>query len=200
MTIRYRRIAQGLLLLVAGLSASSYADGTIYHQAPAEAIAQGPLTLEAVIEVKDAGVVSASIYYRLKGQLTYQEIPMSSAGGNLYFGTIPAADVTEPGLEYYLVALLDDESILAYPVDDPEVNPVFVVVKSAAEGIAGAQEPLETAAGVEEADVLILSPEPREIYLAEDVVVAVSLFNIQDLDASSIRLLVDRQDVTAQAD
>ncbi|MBA7682288.1 hypothetical protein ES703_90638 [subsurface metagenome] len=183
MTIRFWLIAQGLLLLVAGLSASSYADGTIYHQAPAEAIAQGPLTLEAVIEVEDAGVVSASIYYRLKGQLTYQEVPMSSAGGNLYFGTIPAADVTEPGLEYYLVAFLDDESILAYPVDDPEVNPVFVVVKSAA--------------GVEEADVLILSPEPREIYLAEDVVIAVSLFNVQDLDVSSIRLLVSGSCATA---
>lgn len=200
MTIRFWRIAQGLLLLVAGLSASGYADGTIYHQAPAEAVAQGPLTLEAVIEVKDAGVVSASIYYRLKGQLAYLEVPMSSAGGNLYFGTIPAGDVTEPGLEYYLVALLDDESILAYPVDEPEVNPVFVAVKSAAEGIAGAQEPLEAAVGVEGADVLILSPEPREVYLPEDVVIAVSLFNVQDLDTSSIRLLVDRQDVTAQTD
>ncbi len=200
MTIRVCRIAQGFLLLVVGLSASGYADGTIYHQAPAEAVAQGPLTLEAVIEVEDAGVVSASIYYRLRGQLTYQEIPMSSAGGNLYFGTIPAADVTEPGLEYYLVAFLDDESILAYPVDDPEVNPVFVAVKSAAVGIAGAQEPLEAAAGVEEADVLILSPEPREMYLPEDVVIAASLFNVQDLDTSSIRLLVDRQDVTAQTD
>ena len=88
MTIRVCRIAQGLLLLVAGLSASGYADGTIYHQAPAEAVAQGPLTLEAVIEVEDAGVVSASIYYRLKGQLAYLEVPMPSAGGNLYFGTI----------------------------------------------------------------------------------------------------------------
>ena len=200
MTTRVCGIAYGILLLVVGLSASSYADGIIYHQAPAEAVAQEPLTLEAVIEVTDAGVVSASIYYRPRGQETYQEVPMSSAGGNLYFGAIPAAEITEPGLEYYLVALLDDESVLAYPVDDPEVNPVFVVIKSAAEGIAYIPETQEVAAGLQAVDVLILSPEPGDLYLPEDVVIAVSLFNVQDLDVSSIRLLVDSQDVTAQAD
>ncbi len=200
MTTRVCRIAQGLLLLVAGLSASGYADGTIYHQTPAEIVAQEPLTLEAVIEVQDAGVTSASIYYRPRGQETYQEIPMSSAAGNLYFGTIPAAEITEPGLEYYLVALLDDESVLAYPVDDPEVNPVFVAVRSAAEGVVYTPETQEIAADLQEADILILSPEPGDIYLPEEVVIAVSLFNVRDLDASSIRLLVDRQDVTTQAD
>ena len=200
MTIKVCRIAQGFLLLVAGLSASGYADGIIYHQTPAEIVAQEPLTLEAVIEVQDAGVTSASIYYRPRGQETYQEIPMSLTVGNLYFGTIPAAEITAPGLEYYLIALLDDESVLAYPVDDPEVNPVFVAVKSAAEEVTYAPETQEIAADLQEADILILSPEPGDIYLPEEVVIAVSLFNVRDLDASSIRLLVDRQDVTTQAD
>ncbi len=199
MTVRTCRIVQGLLLFVVGLSASSYADGIIYHQAPTEAVAQEPLTLEAVIEVKDAGVVSASIYYRPRGQATYQETPMSSAGGNIYFGTIIAAEITEPGLEYYLVALLDDESVLAYPVDDPEVNPMFVAVKSAAEIAIFSPETQEIVSDLQEANVLILSPEPGEILLTEDVVIAVSFFNVLDLDAASIRLLVDRQDVTAQA-
>ncbi|UCH63202.1 MAG: hypothetical protein JSU77_01770 [Fidelibacterota bacterium] len=200
MTIRVYSIAYGLLLLAGGLSASSFADGTIYHQAPVEAVALEPLTLEAVIEVTDAAVASASIYYRPRGQETYQEVPMSSAAGNLFFGTIPAAEITELGLEYYLVALLDDESVLAYPVDDPEVNPVFVTIKSAAEGIAYTPETQEVAADLQEVDVLILSPEPGDMYLPDDVVIAVSFFNVQDLDVSSIRLLVDRQDVTTQAD
>ena len=199
MTVRTCRIVQGLLLFVVGLSASSYADGIIYHQAPTEAVAQEPLTLEAVIEVKDAGVVSASIYYRPRGQATYQETPMSSAGGNIYFGTIIAAEITGPGLEYYLVALLDDESVLAYPVDDPEVNPMFVAVKSAAEIAIFSPETQEIVSDLQEANVLILSPEPGELLLTEDVVIAVSFFNVLDLDAASIRLLVDRQDVTAQA-
>ncbi len=200
MTIRDCRIAQGLLLLVAGLSASGYADGIIYHQVTAETVAQEPLTLEAVIEVEDAVVASASIYYRPRGQETYQEISMSPAAGNLYFGTIPAAEITTPGLEYYLVALLDDESVLAYPVDDPEVNPVFVAVRSAAEGVIYTPETQEIAADLQEADILILSPEPGDVFLPDEVVIAVSLFNVRDLDASSIRILVDRQDVTTQAE
>ncbi len=200
MTIRDCRIAQGLLLLVAGLSASGYADGIIYHQVTAETVAQEPLTLEAVIEVEDAVVASASIYYRPRGQETYQEISMSPAAGNLYFGIIPAAEITTPGLEYYLVALLDDESVLAYPVDDPEVNPVFVAVRSAAEGVIYTPETQEIAADLQEADILILSPEPGDVFLPDEVVIAVSLFNVRDLDASSIRILVDRQDVTTQAE
>jgi hypothetical protein len=126
---------------------------------------------------------------------------MSSAGGNLYFGTIPAGDVTETGLEYYLIALLDDGSLIAFPADDPEAYPVQVSVRSpVAEPGTVVDAFQEAAVGAEEADALILSPEPREFYLPEDVVVGVSLFNLQDLDESTIRLLIDGQDVTAQAD
>ncbi|MFB0515220.1 MAG: hypothetical protein ACETWG_01300 [Candidatus Neomarinimicrobiota bacterium] len=199
MTIRVCRSAQVFFLLVVGLSASSYADGIIYHQAPSEAVAQEPLTLEAVVEVEDAAVVSVNIFYRLKGQLAYMEVPMSSAGGGLYFGTIPAGDVAEAGLEYYLLAVLDDESVLAFPVDDLEVNPLFIAVKPAAKRLDVEEVVQETAAIVEEIGVLILSPEPRAIYLPENVVVAASLFGIQDLDASSIRVLVDGKDVTKAA-
>ncbi|UCD39227.1 MAG: hypothetical protein JSW54_07055 [Fidelibacterota bacterium] len=198
MTIRVCRITSMLMLLVAPLVASSYADGTIYHQMVTEAVAQEPLTLEAVVEVEEVAVVSAGIYYRLMGQTSYLEAPMSSAGGNLYFGTIPAADVTVAGLQYYLIAVLEDESVLAYPVDDPEINPISVVVQPPVTAVEEAG--VSQAAGAGEANVLILSPEPREFYLPEDVVIGVSLFNLPDLDGNSIRLLIDGQDVTAQAE
>jgi hypothetical protein len=179
--------------------ATTLADGSIYHQVVMDVVAQEPLTLEAVVESEDAAVLSTSIYYRIKGQTAYLEAPMSSAGGNLYFGTLPAGDITTDGLEYYIIAMLEDESILAFPVDNPEVNPIAVSVRPAIEQAADDvfEEPTTDLAS---ADFLILSPEPMQFYLPEDVVVGVSLFNIQDLDDSSIRLLIDGQDVTPQSE
>lgn len=198
MTIRVYSAVLGLFILASGVMASSYAEGVIYHNPPTETTEQEPLTLEAIVEVEDANVVSGSIYYRLRGQATYQLNPMSAAGGGLFLGTIPAADIIAPGLEYYIVATLDDQSILSYPVDNPEVNPVFVAVQTVSERITSAIE--ELTLETDEANILILSPEPMQIYLAEEVVIAASLFNVQDIDVSSIRIMLDGQDVTAEAD
>ncbi len=187
-----------MCILASGAMASRFAEGVILHNPPTEATEQEPLTLEAIVEVEDANVVSGSIYYRLRGQATYQLNPMSAAGGGLFLGTIPAADIIAPGLEYYIVVALDDQSILSYPVDNPEVNPVFVAIQTVSERITSALE--EITPETDEANILILSPEPMQVYLAEEVVIAASLFNVQDLDVSSIRIMVDGQDVTAQAD
>lgn len=199
MTIRVCCVV-AVFIFVTGLSASSSADGIIYHQEVSSAVALEPLTLEAIVEVEAATVTSASIYYRVRGQSVYLEAPMSSAGGNLYFGTIPAGDITEAGLEYYLIAILDDGSVIGYPADDPGVAPVQVVVRQSVEEAAAVDPFQDITVEGEELTAIILSPEPREFYLPEDVVIGVSLFNIQDLDESSIRLLIDGQDVTAQAE
>ncbi len=145
-----------------------------------------PLTIEAVIETSGPAVVSAAIMYRVSGQTAYLEAGMSSAGGDLYFGTIPAGEVTGTGLDYYIVAVLADQSVLGYPADDPEVNPIYLFVQTAGELAAGGAFFEDLRPAGDEADVLILSPEPRNIYLAEEVVVAVSLFNVTDLDAGTI--------------
>ncbi|MFC1618751.1 hypothetical protein ACFL45_02265 [Candidatus Neomarinimicrobiota bacterium] len=192
-------IISASLVILSGLMGTTLADGSIYHQVVSEAAAQEPLTLEAVVEAEDAAVITTSIYYRVKGQTAYLEVPMSSAGGNLFFGTLPAGDITTAGLEYYIIAMLADESVLAFPVDDPEVNPLSVTVRPSMEQ---AMEDVfkETPTDLTSADVLILSPEPMQFYLPEDVVIGVSLFNILDLDDSSIRLFIDGQDVTSQAE
>ncbi len=163
-------------------------------------VAGEPLTLEAVVEVSGRSVASMSILHRMAGESAYSEVTMSAAGGGLWFGTISAGDVVEAGLEYYLVATLDDESLLAYPVEEPQLNPVSIQV------LAGGEEMLIDPLALfgqgeeEESPILILSPTPREIYLADDVVIAVSLFNVEDVDEQSVRLMLDGRDVTAQAE
>ena len=199
MTGRVRAVGTVLLFLISGLWGRSSAEGTIFHRVPDEIRAQEPLTLEAVVEAQGASVSSVIVYYRVKGQSAYLEAPMSAGGADLYFGTVPAGDIETAGLEYYLIALLDDNSILAYPVDDPEVNPIYVRVLPTGEDplqAADAQAP----GSVETGDFLILSPDANAAYLPEDVVVAVSLFNLPELELASIKLILNGRDITAESE
>ncbi len=163
-------------------------------------VAGEPLTLEAVVEIDGRSVVYMSILHRMAGESAYSEVTMSAAGGGLWFGTISAGAVLEAGLEYYLVATLDDESLLAYPVEEPQLNPVSIQVLAGGEKMLIDPLALFGQEEEEESPILILSPAPREIYLGEDVVVAVSLFNVEDVDQQSVRLILDGRDVTAQAE
>ncbi|MCK4578399.1 MAG: hypothetical protein KAU50_06385 [Candidatus Marinimicrobia bacterium] len=176
-----------------------YGQNSLLHQIPLNVAAGEPLTLEAVAEVEQGSVVTVAVFHRITGETVYSEVEFSSAGGGIYFGTIPAGDIVEAGLEYYLAATLDDGSIIAYPDVEPQLNPVSIPVLAQQETF----DPLADFQGLaeeEESAILVLSPAPRQIYLPDEVVVAVSLFNVEDVDESTIRLLVDGQDVTAMAE
>ncbi len=152
------------------------------------------------MEAVGRNVSSISILHRITGGSSYNEVNMSAAGGGLWFGTISAGDVVAAGLDYYLVATMDDESLLAYPATEPQLNPISVQVLAGGEGIYLDPLALFGEEDEEESPILILSPTPREFFLAEDVVIAASLFNVEDVDQESIRLLLDGEDVTSQAE
>ena len=199
MSGRVRAVGTVLLFLISGLWGRSSAEGTIFHRVPDEIRAQEPLTLEAVVEAQGASVSSVIVYYRVKGQSAYLEAPMSAGGADLYFGTVPAGDIEPEGLEYYLIALLDDNSILAYPVDDPELNPFFVRVLAPGEDQLQAGE-AQAPGSAEPGDFLILSPDANAAYLPEDVVVAISLFNLPELELASIKVILNGRDITAESE
>ncbi len=205
--LKFGGIARGwtILPLVALLSTAWGArvlqTGPILHQRPAVAVAQEPLTLEAIIELLAGEVRSADILYRQEGQSSYREAPMSTADGTLFFGTIPAGDIISGNLEYYLAFVLSDGSMVAFPDFQPTLNPVIVPVIPGQGQQADAAGEL-AAADVSSApsDILILAPEPDGVFLPENVVVAISLFNVPNVDVSSIKLFLDGRDVTGQAE
>ena len=49
-----------------------------------------------------------------------------------------------------------------------------------------------------QADILILSPEFDDVILAEELVVALSFFNVPNIDTTSIQLFIDEVDYSAQ--
>ena len=199
--LRARRILSGGLLAAGTLAAQGFQTGPLLHQRPSVAVAHEPLTLEIILDLDDANVQLADIYFRLGGQTSFAISPMSTTDGTLYFGTIPAGDIIAGELEYYFALTLDDGTLLAFPEVEPTLNPVIVPIIPGQDFQPDAVGEL-AAADVQQvnADILILAPEPDNTFLPENVVIAVSLFNVANVDVATIQLIVDGRDVTDLAE
>lgn len=107
---------------------------TLGHNAPGRATAGHDLPLVFVID-HPAAVASASLHYRRRGATTYQRALLSREHGVYLRGTIPAAAMTQPGVEYFVEAVGprgDSGAAVANPerphvveVDPPPLVTVF---------------------------------------------------------------------------
>jgi len=78
---------------------------SIAHTPVAFATKGEPITISADI-TDDSGVSSATLYYRKGGGGPYSSVPMSllPESSSTYTASIPASEVTERGIEYYIEA------------------------------------------------------------------------------------------------
>jgi hypothetical protein len=76
---------------------------TLRHQAPTWAPAGRDLALVFVVDAPTA-LASASLHYRPRGATTYQRVLLRREGGMYLRGSIPAAIMSAPGVEYFVEA------------------------------------------------------------------------------------------------
>ncbi len=62
------------------------------------------ITVEAEITDHTNSLASAYLYYRREGQLIYNDLQMTSSGGDQFAAVIPADFVADHAIEYYLLA------------------------------------------------------------------------------------------------
>ncbi|RMF70280.1 MAG: hypothetical protein D6743_00500 [Calditrichaeota bacterium] len=178
------------------------------------------LVVEARVDGAGQAVVFMRLYYRSGGQQSYSYVEMSRTAGG-FFAELSPQQFTAPQLEYFILALLADESVVTFPKWNPYGNPVKVQVAyggkqptpSQEQAIPSLPEPepeteaapvtSEPAAEQEAGGpLLILSPEDGEkIGTDEEVVIAVSFVPENDsIDVSSVNLFIDNQNVTRDAE
>ena len=76
----------------------------------------------------DEPIVSGLLFYRIKGELSFQEIPMNYEGGS-WVGVIQGNRVTEPGIEYVTIINRFDGGQVSLPnMSDPFSNPLQINV------------------------------------------------------------------------
>lgn len=149
------------------------------------------IDLELVVENTSNPVDQVTVHYREVGNQQYIESKMRYDYG-VYRSYISAENVTKKGVEYFFIVHLSDGGIVGYPSGDaPHLEPV-VISTSLAE-VVGALN--ASGAG----KILIISPKEAATVLSDEMLIAVSLFNIQSADLSSAKVFIDGKNYTNEA-
>ena len=161
------------------------------HIPPPNGIIGQDLILSAST-LENSDQLDATLYYRLPGSESYQEIPFQKNGFN-WEATIPGFGLTVDGLEYVVAFQFWDGRIASFPTLDPFNEPHFLNTIPPENQIQ-----LSEFGELPPAEVLILSPEPNEIIDQNSLIIAASFFNANEVDAATVHLLLDGVDVSSK--
>jgi hypothetical protein len=129
-------------LFVAGLLASSSATAIelrqsavgpggnpfIEHFPVSFGVAGKPLVLEARVIAPGRSVIYVRVYFKSATQQAYQHRDLRP-GPQGYVGQIPPAAVRPPVVQYFLVALLSDRTVINYPIKNAYGQPFEVAIQ-----------------------------------------------------------------------
>lgn len=172
---------------------------------PVKNASQGrPISIEAKVEDPNVQIDYMRVYFRQKGESDFQYIEMREQLED-YVVEIPARVVNPPGIDYFIMAVKTDRSVMTSPPSNPYYSPHEVTVTADAapppESAPAAKKQFRQSASGVDIETVILSPEPNERIEPEDVIIAASfLGEVENIDTESIKLFVDNKDVTANAE
>lgn len=200
--------------------------GKIIHSPVASLRENEVFVAEARVDGSAERVVFMRLYYRSKNQNSYDYVEMTPGGAG-FFAELRPNRFSPPDLQYFILALLSDQSVVTYPEWNPYGNPLTVSIAAGSRPVTPpalppVSEPLTSmpvdepqaetatprpdtttiAALDDEGPILILSPENGEQFnVGEEVIIASSFFSADaEIDVSSINLFVDGENVTLQAE
>ena len=171
-----------------------------YHQNPSP-VSSGEIIEISQLTFSEEKIVKGMLFFRDKGEMSYQEIEMIYTGGK-WIGNIPKHRVTTLGLEYVTILTTEEGGRIALPlIDDPFSNPLYIQVKP--KEIAKKNNLInrgseDLGGDYVDADVLILSPENGAISRPDEIVISASLFNAPNVDQANFELFIDGIDFTDQ--
>ncbi len=183
-----------LLIIPLFLQAQSF---SISHIPVNEYTEEDPVYVECIFNGKPELVISLSIYARPSGNSGFQQYSMSYNGIH-WSGRIPVTDLRSGGMEYFIMAELVTGGVISFPSVNPFQYPLKILYVGESTDLPS-RSLTRTEEGYIEGDFIILSPEPGAVVESKDFVVAISLFNVPDINLESIRIEINGIDRTAFA-
>ena len=173
-------------LLLCGSASSQQKN--LYHVPPASAVKGADLVVSASL-IDIANPIEAVLYYKTPLSGSFLEISFENKGFN-WEAVIPKFAISDIGLEYVIVFRFRNDRILSYPRIDPFNNPYSIQV---------IDDPTKQHSKIsnDKAEIIILSPDIGEIVNPNEVFIAASFFLVEDIDRSSVRLLLNKNDKTS---
>ena len=158
-----------------------------YHKSPLNMNSNQDAILE-VSFFNDFNIQDGILFFRKKNDLSYQETSMYFSSGS-WIGTIPKNQLNHDEIEYLIVFnQLDGGKISVPERDSPYNDPLtFKVIMRQPSYDTSTLNVVDNI----KSDILILSPEPNSVNRPDDLLIAVSLFNAENIDTLNFKLLLD---------
>ena len=182
-----------MVLVMLSFPTLSFAQGKLLHAPPAGVEIGKEVEIITSVDNPAIRVLEINLLYRQRGFESYNEISMIESSG-LWSATIPGNEVTDAGVEYLIIADLEGGGQIAFPEANPYEQPIFLA--TLIEKTAEKEEAARAPGAVEGANMIVLSPEPNSRTRANEVLIAVSLFYMENLDISSVSIFLNGIDVT----
>ncbi len=114
----------------------------IDHLPIAFAEAGKSIPIEAGMQTPGRALVYLRVYYRSAGQSSFRYSEMRP-GPRGYVGEIPASVVKPPSLQYFLLALTAEQSVLSLPSRNPYGQPFEILVTAASQSTPARNSPAQ---------------------------------------------------------
>lgn len=216
----------GVTAEIEALIEEEYADARIVHVPTTTLRENEKLIVNARVDGAVARINFMRLYFKSQGEESYDYVEMSEGGGG-FFAELSPSQFRAPQLEYFLLTMFTDQSIATHPQWNPYGNPHIVSVAGSPAPFQGSTPLAEPAPGVsprpvppgpdtgttsppvsqgaaaaDESPLLMLSPEPGDIFdEGQDVLIACSFVPGTDsIEINSINLIIDGLNVTLDAE
>ena len=173
----------GLSLLFAGRTEGA----AFVHETPS-GIVRGESALIEVLSLDGAPIHDMKVYFRETGENDFKGVPMEREG-HVYAASLETSGVTSGQIEYFIAYEGGLGSVGTMPENNPRMQPYIL-------SVAPSGLPQETGSF----DVFIVSPQPEDVVLQDEVVVVASVLGGEvDIDFSVSKLFFDEIDVSSGA-
>ncbi|HPC36399.1 MAG TPA: hypothetical protein P5268_09080 [Candidatus Marinimicrobia bacterium] len=191
-----RRIITNSSLVLTLFCGLAYSQTKILHSPPREVYVGSPVLIEAIVDQLVAEIRNVKIYYRESGQESFLEDDMNEIMGVFKY-YIPAKFVTDNGIEYLIMAEFVNGSMAAFPEVDPFNVPMFISARRKAGEAEITPDVIQAnLLGGTPSNVIILSPEESQVVASSEVLIAVSLFNAENIALHTIKVEIDGNNIT----
>jgi len=169
--------------------------GTLVHIPVREYIPGETLTFQCLFSGNISHVKAMNLFIRPTGNRSYHQYSMKYNGIE-WTATVPGNALSGGDMEYFILAELSHGGVISTPVDNPFDDPLIIRDMKTGE-VSVTESSSMSEEGSIPAEYIILAPEPGKTIESSDFVVAVSLFNMPDIDVSSIRLELNGHDYSS---
>lgn len=178
----------------------------IVHFPVKSASAGRNILIEAKIENPTVRVHYMRLYFRQKGQSNFQHFDMDEQLES-FIGQIPASEVTMHGVEYFIMGVLRNQTMITSPPSNPYYAPYEITIDASKiqEYPSEKPKPAVPRENISARDsgslkTIILSPEPNQRVPSDEVVIAISLLgDVSSVELKSVQLFIDGRKFTALA-